>query len=116
MSVFNIPTQLEEMSLQEHNVITYIGGYIVKKFKNKSVICENFLSKICADSDDLGNSKYEFVSAKNYSEAMVGLHMPSTLLTQALDQCELEYSKIIDTCIYLEDVKSTLVALLIKEV
>ena len=36
--------------------------------------------------------------------------MLSTLLTQALDQCEQEYSKIIDKCIYLEDVKCTLVA------
>ena len=35
---------------------------------------------------------------------------------QALDQCELEYNKIIDKCIYLEDMKSTLVASLMKEV
>ena len=42
--------------------------------------------------------------------------MPSTLLTQALDQGELEYAKIIDNCIYLEDVTSTRVASLMKEV
>ena len=65
-------------------------------YLERYVLCENCLSKIYAGSDELGhNSRYNFVSAKNYGEARVGLQMPCTLLTQAPDQCELKSTLVV---------------------
>ena len=107
----------EELSLQEKNVITYIGGYIVKKLKQKVPLCESCLNKlICTDCEELNNSRFDFLKAKNYIDAKEGLQKPSSLLTDALEQCEIHYCKIIDDCIYLDGTKAALVSSIMNHV
>ena len=114
MSVFTMPTQEPDLSLQESNTLTYIAGYILKKVQAKLSLCSDCDKRLTATQDETDNSNYDFLKEKNYVGAKVGLKVPSTILVDFVKEMETEYVKLIDGCIYKERVKGTLIASLLK--
>lgn len=108
------PSEGNQLSLQEVNVITYIAGYIARKIKDK--VCNSCIEKICLDTslNDVHGCNYDFVKAKNYCDAKHGLIVPSSVLSDVLQQLEMKYCSIIDDAIYVEKVKASLVSTLLK--
>ena len=68
------------LSLQEINIVTYIGGYIVRRIRD---VCEECRPKV-SSSICLEDPKHAFLSIKNYSGTKEGLLAPSTSLVQLL--------------------------------
>ena len=111
MFFFITPPQESDLSLQETNVLAYIGGFIVRKVRDK--VCntckEKITSIICPD-----NESHQFLAAKNYSGVKEGLLVGSTVLTNLLKQLESEYRSIIDDVIPAPHVKASLAQSFLK--
>ena len=87
------PSEGEQLSLKEINVLTYIGGYTVKKIADKvCTSCKTKIRSVISDSDP----NHDFLAAKNYADAKVGLQVPSPILVDALKKMEVSYIKQID--------------------
>ena len=91
--------------------MTYIGGYIVRRIRDK--VCEESRSKV-SSSICPEDPNHAFLSIKNYSGAKEGLLAPSTSLVLALEQMETEYQRIIGDVIHSPRVKASLVQALGK--
>ena len=102
-----------ELSMQENNVITYIGGYIVRKLK--PTVCESCYLKI-ASSLDLENSDHHFIAAKTFTQASEGLRVPSIALAKVLKEFEVDYCSEIDMCMTEIGVKKALATSFSKKV
>ena len=103
------PTKMEQLTLQEKNSSTYIGGYIVKKIKNNiCATCRKTVSfQICDDNPD-----HDFLSMKNHADVQVGLQAPNNTLVNVLQQLEVNYRKFIEDVIHTQGVKAILVSTL----
>ncbi len=107
MSVFNAATsETDELSIQEKNVITYIGGYICKKLK--PIVCPGCQSAISSHLDE-DDPNHSFLVAKNYASAKTGLLAPSSMLGELLQDMEVEYNRVIDSYISKPGVKTCLI-------
>ena len=103
------PSEGEQLSLKEMNVLTYIGGYIVKKIADKMYTsCKTKIRSVISDSDP----NHDFLAAKNYADAKVGLQVPNPILVDALKKMEV-YIKQIDDVMHRPRVKATLIASLV---
>ena len=104
------PSEGEQLSLKEMNVLTYIRGYIVKKIADKVYTsCKSKIRSFISDSDP----NHDFLAAKNYADAKVGLQVPSPILVDALKKMEVSYIKQIDDVMHRPRVKATLIASLV---
>ena len=116
MSVFampDIPVPEDTLSLQEGNVLTYIGGYIVRKLCSK--VCTDCAEKMTSEAD-VENPNHMFLVEKNYSHAKEGLKVPSDILVQCLESIEKEYIRVIDDNVFKDGVKKILVGSILKYV
>ena len=106
----------EDISFQEVNVITYIGGYIVRKLRPKVCsVCQELL--VVSDKDSMStNPNTSFLMIKNHQDAKEGLLCPSVELTNCLTSCESHYRKVLDDFVYETGVKRKLVSSLMSEV
>ena len=104
------PSEGEQLSLKEKNVLTYIGGYIVKKIADKVYTsCKTKIRSVICDSDP----NHDLLAAKDYADAKVGLQVPSPILVDALKKMEVSYIKQIDDVMHRPRVKVTLIASLV---
>lgn len=106
----------EELTFTESNVVAYIGGYIVRKLRGK--VCENCMPKLIHDPAEQGvdDSHLVFIQMKKYAGAKDGLISPSKSLIDVLTAVEKQYRQTIDSVMYSEKVKATLVSKILKEV
>ena len=114
MSVFTLPTEEPELSVQEVNTLTYIAGYILKKVKNRLSLCTECEKKISSDGVDVYDDNYDFVKAKNFSGAKKGLEIPSPILVDVVKASEVEYVKVIDNVMHKQGVKASIISALLK--
>ena len=100
------PSEGEQLSLKEMNVLTYI----VKKIADKvCTSCKTKIRSVISDSDP----NHDFLAAKNYADAKVGLQVPSPILVDTLKKMEVSYIKQIDDVMHRPRVKATLIASLV---
>ena len=94
LSVCTIPTENDQgLSLQESNILNYIGGYIVKKLKDR--ICNVCFDKVVGKLES-DNCNHAFTAEKSLGS----LQYPSTLLLGVVQHLEIKYREIIDSCIH----------------
>ena len=106
MSVFNAATtKNDELSIQEYNIITYIGGYIWRRRKPK--LCSGCQSAISSHLNVDGPSQ-SFHVAKKYPSDKTGLLAPSSMLGELLQNMQVDYRRMIDSCVSKPGVKSGL--------
>ena len=72
---------------------------------NRQKICSGTSANISSYS-----SSQAFLAAKAYDEALVGLYVPSVLLTDVLERMELKYVEVIDSAMYCPGVKSVVLS------
>ena len=78
-------------------------------------MCDNCKAKlICSISSD--NPSHEFIQRKQYESAKEGLFAPSRILSDVLQEIELEYRKIVEEVMIKEGVFGTLVSTIHKNV
>ncbi|GFO09150.1 transposable element p transposase [Plakobranchus ocellatus] len=84
------PTELpQDIGLQTENVVTYIGGFIVKKLKNK--LCPDCVNALTGNIHTESPS-HALLQSKQYSkDCTVGLHAPSDLLVSICMTIEKHY-------------------------
>ena len=68
--------------------------------------CKTKIRSVISDSDP----NHDFLAAKNYADAKVGLQVPSPILVDALKKMEVSYIKQIDDVMHRPRVKATLIA------
>ena len=86
----------------ETNILAYIGGYIIKKLKDK--ICQTCIDKSVANEDGLGH-QHRFIRGKNIPDCQQGLVFPSILFTGYVQLLEIVFRKVIEKCISGNDMK-----------
>lgn len=103
LSVCTIRPQHEEEALtnSECNILAYIGGYIVRKLKEKC--CQMCMTKIEEDVNQQ-NPNHAFICAKTYGK----LSAPSSQFLGVLQLMELKYKSVITTLIATEHVVGAL--------
>ena len=99
------------MSLQEQNILVYIGGFIVRRVTKKACpeCCEKITSQICAD-----DSSHDFIAAKQLEGVKVRLVVPSKVVTESLQKMEVEYTRHVESVIRQKHVKAALLALMLE--
>ena len=110
-----------EFSLAESNVLAYIGGYIIRKLRNKVCdVCVTHLvqnsSEISMDDENDHDQNLMFIRMKKYVGAKDGLILPSKSLLDVLLAMEKVYRSLIDEFMYSENVKVNLVSTISKKV
>ena len=110
LSVCKLPGEDEYaqgLSVQENNILAYIGGYIVRKIKGK--VCNTCSNKIVGQVEP-DNPNHEFIAAKSYGK----LQSPSKLLLGTVQLLELKYRKVIASLIHQKCIKAKLICELSK--
>ena len=115
LSLCTVPNE-DGLSIQETNILAYIGGYILRKLQKKKIICAECDEKISGQIEE-EDSRHQFLQQKNIKDAKLGLCAPSNDLLGAIQLLELQYRKQIDECMAkTEAVKATLIASLLHNV
>ena len=78
-------SELDDLSLQEKNILIYIGGYIVRKLSAKACEpCRTLISSEISPTDP----DHTFLRTKNFAEAKIGLQAPTSVLATSLQLME----------------------------
>ena len=102
-----------ELSLQESNAIAYIGGYVVRKIRDKVCMpCKQKISSVMSAN----SSNHAFLCTKAITDSKVGLFVPSSGLTDVLEQMEERYVRLIDSRMCIPGIKSSLISSFMESV
>ena len=104
-------SELDDLSLQEKNILIYIGGYIVRKLSAKA--CESCSTLISSEISP-PDPDHTFLRTKNFAKVKVGLQAPTSLLVSTLQQMEKVYLNQVDSVLYGSGVRAALVSLLLE--
>ncbi|GFN91513.1 THAP domain-containing protein 9 [Plakobranchus ocellatus] len=109
------PTELrQDIGLQTQNVVTYIGGFIFKKLKNK--LCPDCVNALTGNIHT-DSPNYALLQSKQYSkDCTVGFHAPSDLLVSICMTIEKHYLLLCGHILHNNNIRQHLCSRLLSKV